>query len=105
MNKKKQSPQAPAPAGVPPEEKRAFDINRNAQEITLEKKGPVPPGTVIWVNFRGIVREVGPELCVVELSELREQGRIAHPILIHVPHESIQPTQRQPRPLPPQIPD
>lgn len=59
----------------------------------------------ITVNCRAIVREVGPELCTVELSELREQGRIGNPIFIYVPNHLIRPIEIQPKPLPPQIPD
>lgn len=73
--------------------------------MPIATTAPVVPGQLIMVNCRGFVREVGPEMCTVELSELREQGRVGNPIFIYVPNHLVRPTPEQPKPLPPQVPE
>jgi hypothetical protein len=52
------------------------------------------------VQCRSTVREVGPELTVVELTELREQGKIGNPIFIYVPNHLVRPVEKAPQPMP-----
>jgi hypothetical protein len=63
-------------------------------------ESPVKPGQTVQVNCRATVREVGPEITVVELSELREQGKVGNPIYIYVPNHLVHPTSAPPQPRP-----
>ena len=100
---KTKTDQSQGAGGVHPRESQQFDINRNIN-IAVPQDSPVKPGMRVIIQCQGLVREVGPELCVIELVELMEQGRVSTPIYIYSPHKHIHPIQQQPKPPPPNKP-